>query len=89
MSNNMRFMNHSVNGNVKQIRIEVNGDTRIGFFAERDIPAQTELTFDYQFNSDKKQDVEEPDSSRKRKAELDKKPAAKKKGRAAKQRQNK
>lgn len=45
--NEMRFVNHSINSNVRPARIVVNGDCRLGFFAQQDIPAQTELTFQY------------------------------------------
>ena len=85
MCNEMRFFNHSENGNVKQIVLEVNGDARIGFFAGRDIPAQTEMTFDYKFSvayessAHASEEVSEESGSRKRKAEPTKKPGAKKK----------
>ena len=84
LCNEMRFFNHSENGNVKQIVLEVNGDARIGFFADRDIPAQTEMTFDYKFSvafDSSAHGLEAPEASgsRKRKGEPTKKPGAKKK----------
>jgi histone-lysine N-methyltransferase SUV39H len=46
-----RFMNHSCNPNCKMFPVSTNhGDTRLydlAFFALRDIPPMTELTFDY------------------------------------------
>ena len=44
-----RFMNHSCNPNCETQKWVVNGYLRIGIFATRDIPAGTELTFDYKF----------------------------------------
>ena len=46
-----RFMNHSCNPNCDTQKWRVNGDTRVGLFANRDIPAGTELTFDYQLDT--------------------------------------
>ena len=43
-----RFMNHSCKPNCETEKWTVNGDTRVGIFAQADIPAGTELTFDYQ-----------------------------------------
>ncbi|KAK6622259.1 hypothetical protein RUM44_002066 [Polyplax serrata] len=42
-----RFMNHSCAPNCETQKWTVNGDTRVGLFALRDIPAGTELTFNY------------------------------------------
>ena len=43
-----RFMNHSCKPNCETEKWTVNGDTRVGIFAQADIPAGTELTFNYQ-----------------------------------------
>ncbi|KAJ7988826.1 hypothetical protein DPEC_G00313220 [Dallia pectoralis] len=45
--NYSRFMNHSCQPNCETQKWTVNGDTRVGLFAICDIPAQTELTFNY------------------------------------------
>jgi SET domain-containing protein len=42
-----RFMNHSCQPNCETQKWTVNGDTRVGLFAQCDIPADTELTFNY------------------------------------------
>ncbi|XP_037098191.1 histone-lysine N-methyltransferase NSD2 isoform X1 [Syngnathus acus] len=42
-----RFMNHSCQPNCETQKWTVNGDTRVGLFAICDIPAGTELTFNY------------------------------------------
>ncbi|KAM6961098.1 histone-lysine N-methyltransferase NSD2 [Aplochiton taeniatus] len=42
-----RFMNHSCQPNTETLKWTVNGDTRVGLFAVGDIPAGTELTFNY------------------------------------------
>lgn len=42
-----RFMNHSCQPNCETQKWTVLGDTRIGLFAVMDIPANTELTFNY------------------------------------------
>ncbi|CAH0555529.1 unnamed protein product [Brassicogethes aeneus] len=42
-----RFMNHSCQPNCETQKWTVNGDTRVGLFATEDIPANTELTFNY------------------------------------------
>ncbi|XP_071441808.1 histone-lysine N-methyltransferase NSD2 isoform X2 [Hetaerina americana] len=42
-----RFMNHSCNPNCETQKWTVGGETRVGLFALRDIPAGTELTFNY------------------------------------------
>uniref|UniRef100_A0A8C4QXA2 Uncharacterized protein n=1 Tax=Eptatretus burgeri TaxID=7764 RepID=A0A8C4QXA2_EPTBU len=42
-----RFMNHSCHPNCETQKWTVNGDTRVGLFALKDIPAGTELTFNY------------------------------------------
>ncbi|XP_044272222.1 histone-lysine N-methyltransferase NSD3 [Tribolium madens] len=42
-----RFMNHSCDPNCETQKWTVNGDTRVGLFAKCDIPAGTELTFNY------------------------------------------
>lgn len=94
MCNEMRFLNHSATGNVHPITIWINGDARIGFFALRDIPAQTEMTFSYGFNfalgSEEVPDASQtpkakPNTSRKHKLEPDEKPKAKKKAKTKKQ----
>jgi histone-lysine N-methyltransferase EZH2 len=48
--NKTRFINHSQNPNLITRLCIVNGDVRIGFFAKVDIPAQSELFFDYGLN---------------------------------------
>eukprot|EP00934_Nitzschia_sp_Nitz4_P002524 Nitzschia sp. Nitz4//scaffold70_size99833//49162//52194//NITZ4_004596-RA/size99833-snap-gene-0.144-mRNA-1//-1//CDS//3329557138//2514//frame0 len=45
--NKTRYINHSDNPNIVPKYIVVNGDVRIGFFALKTIPAQSELLFDY------------------------------------------
>lgn len=45
--NMSRFINHSCDPNCETQKWTVNGDTRVGIFAIRDIPAGTELTFNY------------------------------------------
>uniref|UniRef100_A0AAV2JH78 Histone-lysine N-methyltransferase, H3 lysine-36 specific n=1 Tax=Knipowitschia caucasica TaxID=637954 RepID=A0AAV2JH78_KNICA len=45
--NYSRFMNHSCQPNCETQKWTVNGDTRVGLFAVRDIPEGTELTFNY------------------------------------------
>ncbi|XP_042244939.1 histone-lysine N-methyltransferase NSD2 isoform X1 [Thunnus maccoyii] len=45
--NYSRFMNHSCQPNCETQKWTVNGDTRVGLFAVCDIPAGTELTFNY------------------------------------------
>ncbi|XP_076830304.1 histone-lysine N-methyltransferase NSD2 [Brachyhypopomus gauderio] len=45
--NYSRFMNHSCQPNCETQKWTVNGDTRVGLFAVCDIPAATELTFNY------------------------------------------
>jgi len=57
-----RFMNHSCQPNCETQKWTVMGDIRIGLFASTDIPADTELTFNYQLecapgaaNEDKRQ----------------------------------
>jgi hypothetical protein len=47
--NTSRFMNHSCNPNCILQKWVVGNKVRIGIFSLRDIPAGTELTFDYQF----------------------------------------
>ncbi|XP_018319115.1 uncharacterized protein LOC108732676 isoform X2 [Agrilus planipennis] len=42
-----RFMNHSCQPNCETQKWTVNGDTKVGLFALEDIPANTELTFNY------------------------------------------
>jgi len=42
-----RFMNHSCDPNIETQKWIVNGDVRVGLFAVADIPAGTELTFNY------------------------------------------
>lgn len=45
--NAARFMNHSCQPNCETQKWTVDGDTRVGLFALEDIPANTELTFNY------------------------------------------
>ncbi|XP_029028601.1 histone-lysine N-methyltransferase, H3 lysine-36 specific [Betta splendens] len=45
--NEARFMNHSCQPNCETQKWTVSGDTRVGLFALIDIPAGTELTFNY------------------------------------------
>uniref|UniRef100_A0A670ZSH4 Histone-lysine N-methyltransferase NSD2 n=1 Tax=Pseudonaja textilis TaxID=8673 RepID=A0A670ZSH4_PSETE len=45
--NYSRFMNHSCQPNCETLKWTVHGDTRVGLFAVCDIPAGTELTFNY------------------------------------------
>ncbi|KAL0116161.1 hypothetical protein PUN28_011190 [Cardiocondyla obscurior] len=47
-----RFMNHSCAPNCETQKWTVNGDTRIGLFALRDIDSGEELTFNYNLASD-------------------------------------
>ncbi|XP_032662597.1 histone-lysine N-methyltransferase NSD2 isoform X2 [Odontomachus brunneus] len=47
-----RFMNHSCAPNCETQKWTVNGDTRIGLFALRDIKSGEELTFNYNLASD-------------------------------------
>jgi [histone H3]-lysine27 N-trimethyltransferase EZH2 len=42
--NKVRFANHSKSPNVETKRLFVNGDLRIGFFANQDIAAQREVS---------------------------------------------
>ncbi|XP_026473475.1 probable histone-lysine N-methyltransferase Mes-4 isoform X3 [Ctenocephalides felis] len=46
-----RFMNHSCDPNCETQKWTVNGDTRVGLFAIKDIEADTELTFNYNLES--------------------------------------
>lgn len=45
--NAARFLNHSCDPNCETQKWTVNGDTRVGLFACTDIPANNELTFNY------------------------------------------
>ena len=45
-----RFANHSCDPNMETQKWVVNGDIRVGLFACKDIPAGTELTFNYQLD---------------------------------------
>eukprot|EP00063_Salmo_salar_P018648 XP_013993483.1 PREDICTED: histone-lysine N-methyltransferase, H3 lysine-36 and H4 lysine-20 specific-like isoform X4 [Salmo salar] len=45
--NQARFMNHSCQPNCETQKWTVNGDTRVGLFTLIDVPADTELTFNY------------------------------------------
>ncbi|XP_068072231.1 histone-lysine N-methyltransferase, H3 lysine-36 specific isoform X2 [Danio rerio] len=45
--NEARFMNHCCQPNCETQKWTVNGDTRVGLFSLTDIPAGTELTFNY------------------------------------------
>ena len=42
--NKTRFINHNVNPNLAPKILVVNGDFRIGFFAQKDIQAQAEVS---------------------------------------------
>lgn len=44
-----RFINHSCDPNCETQKWLVHGELAIGLFATKDIPADTELTFDYNF----------------------------------------
>lgn len=46
-----RFINHSCQPNLETQKWMVDGKTRIGLFSLANIPAGTELTFDYQLDS--------------------------------------
>ena len=48
--NSARFMNHSCDPNCRTEKRIINGETRIGLFANRDISLGEELTFDYQLD---------------------------------------
>jgi hypothetical protein len=50
-SNYARFINHSCGPNCETQKWRVRGEPRIGIFARVNIPAGTELTFDYQLDS--------------------------------------
>lgn len=50
-SNQARFINHSCNPNCETRKWRVKGEPRIGIFANQDIKAGTELTFDYHLDS--------------------------------------
>ena len=45
-----RFINHSCSPNCETQKWLVRGELTIGLFAKEDIPAGTELTFDYNFD---------------------------------------
>jgi len=49
--NMARFINHSCDPNCITQKWNVLGETCVGIFAIRDIPAEAELSFDYQFDS--------------------------------------
>ncbi|KAM5129489.1 histone-lysine N-methyltransferase ASH1L [Mantella aurantiaca] len=51
MGNEARFINHSCHPNCEMQKWSVNGLYRIGLFALKDMPAGTELTYDYNFHS--------------------------------------
>jgi hypothetical protein len=46
-----RFINHSCSPNCMTQRWEVGNETRVGIFSKRDIPAGSEVTIDYHFES--------------------------------------
>jgi SET domain-containing protein len=45
-----RFINHSEEANCEARTLFLNGDQRIGFFACKDVKAESELFFDYSYN---------------------------------------
>eukprot|EP00698_Gefionella_okellyi_P000577 TRINITY_DN104_c0_g1_i1.p1 TRINITY_DN104_c0_g1~~TRINITY_DN104_c0_g1_i1.p1 ORF type:complete len:819 (+),score=188.65 TRINITY_DN104_c0_g1_i1:65-2521(+) len=47
--NESRFINHSCGPNCETQKWSVNGEMRVGLFATVDIPAGSELTFDYKY----------------------------------------
>ncbi|XP_020085419.1 histone-lysine N-methyltransferase ASHH3-like isoform X3 [Ananas comosus] len=47
--NKSRFINHSCQPNTEMQKWAIDGETRIGIFATRDIRKEEELTYDYQF----------------------------------------
>ena len=49
--NDARFMNHSCEPNCVTQKWTVQGETRVGLFALRSIPAGTELTFNYHLDT--------------------------------------
>ncbi|XP_032174595.1 histone-lysine N-methyltransferase ASH1L isoform X4 [Mustela erminea] len=51
MGNEARFINHSCDPNCEMQKWSVNGVYRIGLYALKDVPAGTELTYDYNFHS--------------------------------------
>uniref|UniRef100_A0A8C5KZC0 Histone-lysine N-methyltransferase ASH1L n=1 Tax=Jaculus jaculus TaxID=51337 RepID=A0A8C5KZC0_JACJA len=51
MGNEARFINHSCDPNCEMQKWSVNGVYRIGLYALKDMPAGTELTYDYNFHS--------------------------------------
>jgi len=53
MGNAGRFMNHSCEPNCETQKWVVKGDLRVGFFALKNIRAGEELTFNYNFQTEK------------------------------------
>jgi histone-lysine N-methyltransferase EZH2 len=53
MCNHMRFINHSNTPNIKTRIVSIRGESRIGFFAAKEIPPQTEMTLNYDFQDGK------------------------------------
>ncbi|XP_069506134.1 histone-lysine N-methyltransferase ASH1L isoform X2 [Ambystoma mexicanum] len=51
MGNEARFINHSCDPNCEMQKWSVNGVYRIGLYALKDMPAGSELTYDYNFHS--------------------------------------
>ncbi|XP_018420740.1 PREDICTED: histone-lysine N-methyltransferase ASH1L [Nanorana parkeri] len=51
MGNESRFINHSCDPNCEMQKWAVNGVYRIGLYALKDMPAGTELTYDYNFHA--------------------------------------
>eukprot|EP01134_Creolimax_fragrantissima_P000207 CFRG0207T1 len=49
--NHARFINHSCDPNCETQKWRVNGEVRIGVFTIKDVTADTELTFNYQFDT--------------------------------------
>jgi len=60
-ANLLRFTNHSCNPNCEMQKWNVRGVMRVGLFAIKDIPANSELCFDYQMEMFDKKPVKASD----------------------------